>query len=380
MEKIKILFILFSCSIYFLCKGFARKKILEPNTILIVQTAKLGDMICTTPVFKAVKERYPKSKLLVMGNRINSEILEHDPFIDEYLTINGSFSTQLKVLKSEKIDVACLIMPHFKYLAMLYLAGVKSLIVPEIVGIKSPYETISYKILKKVGVCVRYEVGRYVPGEYLKLLLPLGIKTTDTTKQLVFSNKAVDTVEDFFNQNHLKRSDFIVIISPSVGNKIKRWGEQKFAEIAEYVRDRYHAKVIVIGGPRDRDEVTKMFKHIRDTRDIINSLEKFNLDELKAMISQVKLFISVDTGPVYIAEAFKVPIVDIIGPVHELEQPPREKRHFLVYDKNRADAALHIFSASVYDYAEAIRQIEAISVDDVKRAIDDIISRNKINF
>ena len=38
----------------------------------------------------------------------------------------------------------------------------------------------------------------------------------------------------------------------------------------------------------------------------------------------VHLFISVDTGPIYIAEAFNVPTVDIVGPVDENVQPPAD--------------------------------------------------------
>ena len=111
----------------------------------------------------------------------------------------------------------------------------------------------------------------------------------------------------------------------------------------------------------------------KDTQ-FVNSSGIFNIDELKALISKINLFISVDTGPIYIAEAFGVPTVDIIGPVDEREQPPVGPRHRIAYIKDRKEAAIHILNARMYDYAEAKRQIDGITTDMVFKEIDAIMS------
>jgi len=36
------------------------------NKILVIQTAKIGDLICTTPVFREIKKHYPQSFLSVL--------------------------------------------------------------------------------------------------------------------------------------------------------------------------------------------------------------------------------------------------------------------------------------------------------------------------
>jgi len=109
---------------------------------------------------------------------------------------------------------------------------------------------------------------------------------------------------------------------------------------------------------------------------IINVLNKFSLNELKAFISKLNLFISVDTGPIYIAEAFGVPTVDIVGPMDEREQPPIGEKHKIVVSK-RTKPELHVMNARVYNEKEALKQINDITSDMVIKEINDIISEIK---
>jgi ADP-heptose:LPS heptosyltransferase len=69
----------------------------------------------------------------------------------------------------------------------------------------------------------------------------------------------------------------------------------------------------------------------------------------------------VDTGPIYVAEAFGTPTVDIVGPVDEREQPPIGQKHRVVVPPERRIPALHIMNAHGYDRKEARRQSEAIT-------------------
>ena len=80
----------------------------------------------------------------------------------------------------------------------------------------------------------------------------------------------------------------------------------------------------------------------------------------------------------YIAEAFGVPTVDIIGPIDEREQPPTGEMHKIVKLESRASPELFVMNASIYDKNEARRQVELISVNMVKEKTDEIIADMKI--
>ena len=57
--------------------------------ILIIQTAKIGDLICSTPVFREVKKKYPDAHLSVITNPVNKELLEYNPHVNEILSIKN---------------------------------------------------------------------------------------------------------------------------------------------------------------------------------------------------------------------------------------------------------------------------------------------------
>jgi len=372
--KIKYLLIFFICVARFIIFGKANKKIKSPKKIAIMQTAKLGDMVCTTPMFRAVKEKYPEVKVFAIGNEINREILEHNPDVDGYLVYKNNFWELLKNIKKEKIDFACDTNPSFLGLATLYLAGVPLIASPVIKNGFSPVETRLYKMLRKFVVAVSHHMGNYAPREYLRLLEPVGIFSDNTKKYLYFTKQADEAIKKFFISNEIDISkDFVVGISPSVGNKIRKWGGKNFAEVADYIYNKYKVKIIIIGAKSDKDEVEEMVNNIDKNTKIINTYNLFCVDELKAVISKLNLFISVESGPVFIAEVFNVPIVNLVGPVDDNNQSPKGKK-FLIVKINRSAPAIHVMNAIVYDYKEARRQIEEITVEMVVEKIDEIMS------
>src|SRR3989338_4124122 len=274
--KIKGIFIFLLCFFYFVFKGKADKKIPVLKKIAIMQTAKLGDMVCTTPMFRAVKEKYPESKLFVIGNEINREILERNQDVDGYLVYKNNFWGLLKKLIKEKIDFACVTYPNFWGLAMLYLAGVPLIAVPGIKNGFSPVETRLYKMLRKFVVAVPHHMGSYAPREYLRLLEPVGIFSDNTKKYLYFTKQADEAIKNFFISNEIDVSrDFVIGISPSVGNKIRKWGGKNFAEVADYLYGKYKVKIIIIGAKSDKDEVEEIVNNIDKNTKVINTYNLF---------------------------------------------------------------------------------------------------------
>ena len=100
----------------------------------------------------------------------------------------------------------------------------------------------------------------------------------------------------------------------------------------------------------------------------------FDIDELKALIAKLHLLIAIDTGPIYIAEAFDIPTIDIIGPIDEKEQPPRGPLNRNVLPPERKRPELFVLNARSYNRKEAIRQVRSITVSLVINEIDLLIS------
>lgn len=353
-------------------RGRAARVPKEIKRVCVVQTAKMGDMVCTTPMFRAIKKEYPNAEVYVVGDKINKEIVAHNADVAGYVLWQNDYNVMAKELKALHIDFACLTTPNFFALAALYLSGIPAVAAPKVLGGWSPFETASYKLVRALVISKPHTMGQYAPREYLRLLEPLEIDTDDTTKHLAYSIEAKAKVDAFLSQHTLTEKKF-AIISPSAGNKIKNWPAEHFARVAEYLVSKGWP-VVVIGGPRDTVEVEEMFRALAAPHPlIINTVGEFPLDRLKALIARAGLFVSVDTGPIYIAEAFGVPTVDIVGPMDENEQPPRGPKNVVVIAAGRGKPELHIMNARVYNAAEARRQTEAITTQAVIDAVESVL-------
>jgi len=355
-------------------RGPADKSPETVSRIIVVPTGKLGDVVCTTPVLAAVRAHFPKAHLIVGGNsKLHKLILANSKLVDEYLELENN-EDAINQIKKCHIDVALLTGPSFELAAPIYLAGVPLITAPEVLGGCSTQATRPYKVLLRFLKKFPYRIGEYVPRERLRCLEPIGIIDDDTKKHLGFSDIADEKVNQFLVDNRIDRmKDFVIGLTPTAGHKIKEWPEDRFAQVADYLTAKYSAKVIIIGGPKDKEKVEKTRSYLNPETKVTEIID-FNIDELKALISMLHLFISVDTGPIYIAEAFDIPTIDITGPIDEKEQPPRGLMHRNVVPPQRLHPELFVLNAKSYNKEEALRQVMSITSPMVKDAADLLIA------
>lgn len=333
----------------------------HPKRVLVIMMAKLGDMVCATPIFHALKTHYPETKVYVLGNKVNEAVLAGNADVDTYLVFDGTSVREIvERIQKEEIDVAILRGPGFIGLVLALLGRVPTIIAPVVKEGKA-LQTTLYRFLVRFVVQIEYRFGAYMPRQMLRLLEPLGIVTDDTTKHLGYTEAGEKRVLTLFSENGIKERDYLVGITPSAGNKVKEWPVERFAALAEYIHRTDGARIVLLGGPNDSKLVESMKAHLDASTPVVDLAGKLSIDELKACVAQLHLFIGVDTGPIYIAEAFGVPTIDIVGPMDEREQPPKGERHLIVVPPGPRVPQLSILNARDYDYAEARRQAESIT-------------------
>src|SRR3989344_7559980 len=62
--------------------GLARRTF-SPR-FLIIQSARIGDMVCVTPAFREIKKRYPTAYIATVVAEPAAGISAHNPHIDEF--------------------------------------------------------------------------------------------------------------------------------------------------------------------------------------------------------------------------------------------------------------------------------------------------------
>lgn len=307
----------------------------QPKRILIIDNAKIGDLICATPVFRAIKEKYPDSYLVVLAIPRVEEILQNNQRIDKLIiaSLNSGLGvkktlTLFRKIKKENFNACINLVPGTLNFILPFLAGISLRVTSVNDEMGFFYRALS--IL--AGQRLIYKKDVLSVWHYLDLLKFLGIKNNNLAKEVFVDASAQKKAAEFLAERGIIATDVVVGLCLSAGNKIKEWGTENFAKLANEISRCYNFKIMAIGGPAD-ESLLKQFKQQAGENAII-TYNDFSLKELPALIKKFNYFISVDTGPLYIANALGVPVVDIIGPCSLLDQPPIYEKCEAVYVDN----------------------------------------------
>ena len=65
----------------------ARARSGPPRKILLIQTAKIGDMLCATPVMAALHRAHPQAELTVLHDPVTTQIIAGHPAVQQRLAL-----------------------------------------------------------------------------------------------------------------------------------------------------------------------------------------------------------------------------------------------------------------------------------------------------
>ncbi|MBI2625814.1 glycosyltransferase family 9 protein, partial [Candidatus Parcubacteria bacterium] len=175
----------------------------------------------------------------------------------------------------------------------------------------------------------------------------------------------------FLAAHGLEAEAFTVGISVTASKFNKQWPPDRFGELADRLIKRYGARIVWVGSSGDASSIAEAEAAMRRRDRAVSSAGAFTLAELAALLGRLKLFVSVDTGPLYMADAMGVPVVDIAGPADVRSQAPVGRA--LVIQADGIPPRLTLMAAP--DSSERDPAIIAITVDQVWREIEAFISR-----
>lgn len=99
----------------------------HPKKICIMHRASIGDMLLATPVYRAVKRRYPDSELVVVTNHAGYEMFYGNPNIDKLVAYQKEdrIWTHLPAIRAIRhSDVALIMDIHHRNAVYAFLAGI----------------------------------------------------------------------------------------------------------------------------------------------------------------------------------------------------------------------------------------------------------------
>lgn len=308
--------------------------------VLCVRPDGMGDVLMTSPAFRALKETFPGMKLTLLTSPSGGAIAQFIPEIDEIITVKVPWEKMdttpteskelldlIQSLQQKKFDRA-IIFTTFSQNASLsallcYLAEIPKRLA---YSPRKPYALLTDWIQDKEPTeTIRHEVKRQ-----LELVKYIGATTTNKKLSLQIPLSAKKSLEKILVQKNISLSKPIILLHPGASSVKRQYSTSGFAQIALQLHDLGY-QVICTGNENEKALVNRIISESNNT--IVSLAGVLSLAELIVLISFSSLLISNNTGPVHIAAALQTPIIDLYAltnPQHTPWQVPSTVLYFQV--------------------------------------------------
>ncbi len=284
------------------------------NSILIIQTGFLGDVVLSTPVIAAMKELYPSSKITFLTTPQAKDLLLDNPDLHEVLVydkrgadagITGLFRLA-KLLKSKGFTKAFSLHKSYRTSLMLFLSRI-----PERIGFfesnlnflytkKSKRSDLKHEVLRNLAIFRSLNIP--VEDKKIPLKICLGSEFLEANKNLL-----AEFTENF------------IAVSPSSVWATKEWTAVGFSSVVKYYLSN-GIGVALLGSPTEVEKSKKITLELGDlllAKDPSGSklfqdfTGKLSLRQSAFVISKAKVLLCNDSSPLHIASAMGTPVVSI---------------------------------------------------------------------
>ena len=280
---------------------------MRARKVLVMQSAFLGDSLLTLPLLRRLKEEMPGASVTVLTIERTADIFRGSEWADEVLIddkrgAHGGLTGPWKMaaeLKARGFELA--IIPHRSFRSALIA---KLADIPRRVGFDS--SAGSFFLTDTVPFSwLMHDLERN-----LSLTLPLGAGAAPgaSESRYVATPKVGEALERKLAAAGVPAGARLAGVHPGSAWKTKRWLPERFAQLCVRLKaEGLHP--VLVGGPGDE----ALGLSIREASGASDLIGKTDLEELKALMGRLSVFVTNDSGPMHLAAASGVPVVAIFG-------------------------------------------------------------------
>ncbi len=295
----------------------------NPNKIVVIQTAFLGDIVLATSFLRSLRALFPLAEIQLVTTPIGVQILTPNSWDIQLVSFDkrgkekgprGLFR-KIRALRMSKPDlVFCL---HRSLRSTILATSLKAKLT---VGFKEAAASFLFsRHVARKKFLFEAEKNNALLAELFSEV-ELQRVSFEKTPELSISEAQATESEKMLEE--LGGAKFVAMAASSVW-ATKRWPAEKFGELALLIVRRYGTRSVIIGGNDAEDKkiaarVLASFSSLATEDEKaaapLDLTGKTSLGALKAVIARATLLISNDSAPLHIGSAQQVPVVAIFGP------------------------------------------------------------------
>lgn len=300
------------------------------NSVLVVRRDNIGDLVCTTPLFAALRRAHPQAWIGALVNSYNAAVLDHNPDLDEVLVYTklkhlepgqsalGALARRTRDLwrlRRRGLDCVVLANPHE---APRTLALARALAPQRIVS-------LSEETLRQMS-------GAHQVERVFALAAELGIEGPIPPLKVVPDAARVQEARGV-----LKRP-FNVALQISARRVAQQWPAERFIELAQRL-DALGMGTMLLWAPGPSSHPShpgddEKAAAIAATKSIV-AYRSARLAELIGALAACDAVVTSDGGAMHLAAALRKPIVCFFGDVDPAQWRPWGVPHRVLRAESR---------------------------------------------
>ncbi len=307
----------------------------QVKRILVIKLRHHGDVFLTSPVFTILKSRLPKTEISAYIYKETLPMLEGHPAIEGFHLYDTEWKS-LPLLKriSKEIDLIRQIRKaqfdmiinltdcdRGDFVALLSKAMCRVGLAPERKGFK-------YKPNVYTHIVKRCQRPRHMVEQNLDALRRIGIFPSVKERDLFIHipRSARTNIDKCLQEADIERYLYI-LIHPTSRWLFKCWPVAKVAELIHRFNEIGYPTVLSAGPDRKELSMIEQIISLCPDIPILNLGGRLSLKELAALIQACSCLVCIDSVPMHIASALKVPTVALFGPSSEKAWGPWKNPH-----------------------------------------------------
>lgn len=287
--------------------------------ILAVRLDAMGDVLMTTPAFRAIRASVPDARLTLLTSPSGASVAPHIPEVDAAIQAEVSWMKATRPASDAAADLALLerLRAGGFDAAIIFTVNSQSplpaALLCRLAGIplrlahcrENPYQLLSDWVPEpEPNEPIRHEVQRQ-----LDLVATVGYRTEDRTLSFRVPPDASRRIRRMVASLGLTRDSPWAVLHPGASAPSRRYDPERFVTAARRLAAEDGWRFLVTGGAGEADLVDMVAGGIGNAA--VNLAGRLSIGELAALIAIAPVLVSNNTGPVHLAAAVATPVVDL---------------------------------------------------------------------
>lgn len=296
--------------------------------ILVIDLAFIGDVILATPTMRALKSRFPKASLTMLTIPLTAEVAAMNPYVDEVLVYDkrgrdkGLFGMWRMARRLAPLGFDLCVSMNFalRGAVVAWLAGI-----PNRLG----YDAQHAKWFLTIVASHERDGIKHETLNHLEVLRPLGVddNNADASLMMKVPERARENLEKKRTAHHIPEEGYLVLCP--LGSYVRK--NLPLATAAHIVRHFSQRRAIfLIGSKTEAPQLEEIARLAELPRNNVLA-GALTLPELAAFLEKAACLITVDTGPLHIAQAVGCRTVAVFGPTDPIVWGPRGEKDVVLY-------------------------------------------------